>query len=94
MQRVATFPHNHDGGEEFLVLKARFRTKPATSPQVLTFGIHRVPRTPGSGGCVILVKLWQFHPQDQERTVLDINQESLVVARGRPDPSVRLYSSK
>ena len=40
---------------------------------------------------MILVKLWQFHPQDQERTVLDINQESLAVARGRPDPfSVRL----
>ncbi len=90
-------PHNHDGGEEFLVLEGTFQDETGDFPAgTYVRNPPGTSHTPGSeAGCVILVKLWQFHPQDQERTVLDINQESLAVARGRPAPfSVRLYSSK
>ena len=46
MHRVATFPRTTMMAvKSSWCWKARFRTKPATSPQVLTFGIHRVPRT-------------------------------------------------
>ena len=65
--------HTHDGGEEFLVLEGVFSDE---------YGDHaagtyiRNPvgstHTPFSqDGCTILVKLWQMHPDDQQRVAID-----------------------
>ena len=89
--------HNHDGGEEFLVLEGTFQDEHGDYPAG-TY-VRNPPTTthsPGSDeGCTILVKLWQFDPADRQEVVLDINQASLTLARSRPDSySVRLHSDK
>lgn len=59
-------PHTHGGGEEFLVLDGVFQDEHGDYPA----GAY-VRNPPGSAhtprsapGCVILVKLWQFDPDD------------------------------
>jgi anti-sigma factor ChrR (cupin superfamily) len=58
--------HEHGGGEEFLVLEGVFQDETGDFPA----GAY-VRNPPGSAhtpssepGCVILVKLWQFDPED------------------------------
>lgn len=64
--------HIHGGGEEFLVLEGVFQDEQGDYP-VGTY-VRNPPtsgHTPGSAtGCVILVKLWQFHPQDRTQVTL------------------------
>lgn len=68
------FPrHEHALGEEFLVLKGTFDDEIGAYPQ----GTY-VRNPPGSGhapwsddGCVLFVKLRQFHPDDGTRVVVD-----------------------
>lgn len=62
-------PHNHDGGEEFLVLEGTFQDEHGDYP---TGTYVRNPpgtsHTPGAEqGCTILVKLWQFDPDDRNQ---------------------------
>lgn len=65
----STFPqHMHGGGEEILVLEGTFSDETGDYP----VGSY-LRNPPGSvhapwseQGCVILVKLWQFAPEDQE----------------------------
>jgi anti-sigma factor ChrR (cupin superfamily) len=70
-------PHVHSGGEEFVVLEGVFQDEHGDYPAGSY--VRNPPQsshTPGSeAGCVILVKLWQFQPED--RTPVRLNIEEL-----------------
>lgn len=69
--------HAHGGGEEFIVLDGVFQDDYGDWPAGSY--IRNPPQsshTPGSeNGCVIFVKLWQFHPDD--RTFIHANLNKL-----------------
>jgi anti-sigma factor ChrR (cupin superfamily) len=68
--------HTHGGGEEFLVLEGVFSDERGNYPAG-TYVRNPVgsTHTPSSqNGCTILVKLWQMHPDDQQRVVVDTTQ--------------------
>lgn len=75
--------HIHGGGEEFLVLEGVFQDEHGDYPAGCY--VRNPPQsrhTPGSeSGCTILVKLWQFAPQDRTAVRLDTNHMAY-----RPDP--------
>ncbi|HEY9887467.1 MAG TPA: cupin domain-containing protein [Candidatus Obscuribacterales bacterium] len=65
--------HTHGGGEEFFVLAGTFSDDQGDYPAG-TYVRNPVgsTHTPFSqAGCTILVKLWQMHPDDQQRVVVD-----------------------
>jgi anti-sigma factor ChrR (cupin superfamily) len=73
-------PHTHRGGEEFLVLDGVFSDEHGDYP-VGTYVRNPVgsTHTPSSReGCTILVKLWQMHPDDQRRVVVETAQSAWV----------------
>jgi hypothetical protein len=78
--------HTHGGGEEFLVLDGVFQDEHGDYPA--GFYIRNPPtshHTPGSGpGCTILVKLWQFDPDDRVHMRIDGAQLQFVPAPDRP----------
>lgn len=84
------FAHNHDGGEEFIVLKGVFEDEHGAFPAGSY--IRNPPgssHTPGStGGCVIFVKLWQFDPADRSHVRIDTNKLGAVADAERPGVSV------
>lgn len=69
-------PHTHDGGEEFIVLEGTFQDEHGDYPAG-TY-VRNPPtssHTPGAeDGCVILVKLWQFDPEDRTHVTIDMNK--------------------
>lgn len=69
-------PHTHGGGEEFLVLEGVFSDERGDYPPGTyvrnPVGSTHTPSSPD--GCTILVKLWQMHPDDQQRVVVDTQQ--------------------
>jgi anti-sigma factor ChrR (cupin superfamily) len=70
--------HTHGGGEEFLVLEGIFSDEQGDYPAG-TYIRNPVgsTHTPSSqNGCTILVKLWQMHPDDQQRVVVDTQQST------------------
>lgn len=71
-------PHVHTGGEEFVVLEGVFQDEHGDYP--VGSYVRNPPQsshTPGSeAGCVILVKLWQFQPEDRTPVRLNINELS------------------
>ncbi len=79
-------PHTHGGGEEFLVLEGVFQDEHGDYP-VGTY-VRNPPtsrHTPGSeSGCVILVKLWQFDPDDRTHITIDTNQQTFTANPDRP----------
>ena len=83
-------PHVHPGGEEFIVLDGVFEDDYGDWP--VGSYIRNPPQskhTPGSKqGCTIMVKLWQFDPDD--RTYIHANRFKLgaVPEQGRPGVSV------
>jgi len=72
-------PHVHTGGEEFIVLNGIF------SDEHGDYGAGMYVRNPvgskhkpfSKDGCTILVKLWQYPPDDQLFVRTDTNDESL-----------------
>jgi anti-sigma factor ChrR (cupin superfamily) len=66
-------PHGHPGGEEILVLEGTFSDEhgdyPAGSYLRNPVGSSHAPFS--EAGCTILVKLYQMHPGDQQRLVID-----------------------
>lgn len=69
-------PHEHGGGEEFIVLDGEIADEQSRYPP-LTY----VRNPPGSAhrpysdpGCTLFVKLRQFHPDDQRHCVLPIGE--------------------
>jgi anti-sigma factor ChrR (cupin superfamily) len=71
--------HTHGGGEEFLVLQGTFSDDYGDSPAGTyvrnPVGSKHAPRT--AGGCLILVKLWWMHPDDQAFVRTDTTREDL-----------------
>ncbi|GBO55874.1 hypothetical protein APA_4024 [Pseudanabaena sp. lw0831] len=68
--------HTHGGGEEFLVLEGIFSDEHGDYPAG-TYIRNPVgsTHTPFSEeGCTILVKLWQMHPDDQQRVAIATKQ--------------------
>lgn len=81
--------HEHGAGEEFLVLEGVFADEHGEYPA----GTY-VRNPPGSRhapfsrpGCVIFVKLRQFHPEDLTRVVIDTRVDAW---RTTPEPGVSL----
>mgnify|MGYP000309546461 FL=1 len=78
-------PHVHTGGEEFIVLEGVFEDDYGNWP--VGSYIRNPPTSkhkPGSkGGCVILVKLAQFHPDDRTFVHIDMNKIGSVVDASR-----------
>ena len=68
--------HTHGGGEEFLVLEGVFEDEHGACPAGSY--VRNPPQsqhTPGSTpGCVILVKLWQFDPDDRTHVRIDASK--------------------
>jgi len=82
--------HTHGGGEEFLVLDGVFQDEHGDYPSG-TY-VRNPPgsrHTPASApGCTILVKLWQFDPEDRTHVIVDTTQATPVPHRDRPGVSV------
>lgn len=82
--------HAHGGGEEFLVLNGTFSDESGDYSE----GCYiRNPPTskhaPWShSGCVILVKLHQFHPDDRTHVVIDVNKMRPTAPAERPDVNI------
>ena len=78
-------PHVHGGGEEFLVLEGVFEDEDGEYPAGSY--VRNPPQsrhTPGSRpGCTMLVKLWQFDPEDRVQMRLDTASMSPIEAGGR-----------
>lgn len=79
-------PHVHTGGEEFIVLDGVFQDEHGDFP--VGSYIRNPPQsrhTPRSApGCVILVKLWQFDPEDRTHVRIDTNKIGAVADADRP----------
>ncbi len=76
--------HTHGGGEECVVLQGVFQDEHGDYP---TGTYVRNPptsrHTPRSdGGCTILVKLWQFDPDDRKQFSLDMAEGLVSVGDG------------
>tara|TARA_R110001583_G_scaffold41314_5_gene131552 strand:- start:6869 stop:7564 length:696 start_codon:yes stop_codon:yes gene_type:complete len=73
-------PHVHTGGEEFIVLEGVFQDEHGSYP--VGSYIRNPPQSkhqPSSEvGCVILVKLWQFQPDDRTHVCLQSDSMSSV----------------
>jgi ChrR Cupin-like domain len=73
-------PHAHGGGEEFLVLEGVFQDEHGDYP-VGTY-VRNPPTSrhnPGSvSGCTILVKLWQFDPDDRTQVTLNTTNHQYI----------------
>jgi anti-sigma factor ChrR (cupin superfamily) len=70
-------PHVHLGGEEFVVLEGVFQDEHGDYPagSYVRNPPQSSHRPSSEAGCVILVKLWQFQPED--RTPVRLNIEEL-----------------
>jgi anti-sigma factor ChrR (cupin superfamily) len=81
--------HTHDGGEEFLVLDGVFQDEHGDYP--VGSYVRNPPtsrHTPGSAaGCTILVKLWQFEPDDRTPVRVDSRRKAFNPVSGRPGVS-------
>lgn len=80
--------HTHTGGEEFLVLDGVFQDEHGDFP-VGTY-VRNPPTTShtpsAEDGATILVKLWQFDPEDRNQMVIDTTkQEPRPVSEGRSE---------
>jgi len=77
-------PHTHGGGEEFLVLDGVFHDERGDYPPGTYVRNPPTSRhTPGSApGCTILVKLWQFDPDDRTPVRVETAGQA-----GRPAPA-------
>lgn len=78
--RNSRFPsHRHDGGEEFLVLDGTFSDRsgdfPAGTYVRNPVGSSHAPYT--DEGCVIFVKLWWAHAEDQDPVRIDTTNQAL-----------------
>lgn len=71
--------HSHSGGEEFFVLEGTFSDDygdfPAGTYVRNPVGSKHTPHT--DDGCLILVKLWWMHPDDQDFVRLDTTRADL-----------------
>ena len=82
--------HVHTGGEEFIVLDGVFQDEHGDFPAGCY--VRNPPQSrhaPGSApGCTIMVKLWQFDPDDRTHVRIDTNKIGAVPDRDRRGVSV------
>ena len=82
--------HTHGGGEEFFVLEGVFQDEHGDYPA--GFYLRNPPtsaHTPRSEpGCTILVKLWQFDPEDRTELRIDTTKLAYAPDLSRPGVSV------
>ncbi|MFK7965917.1 MAG: cupin domain-containing protein [Burkholderiaceae bacterium] len=82
--------HVHGGGEEFLILEGVFEDEHGAYPAGSY--VRNPPQsahTPGSApGCIMLVKLWQFDPDDRTHIIIDTNKIDSVSDAHRPGVAV------
>lgn len=82
--------HIHGGGEEFIVLEGVFQDEHGDYPAGSY--IRNPPtssHTPRSdGGCIIFVKLGQFHPQDRTTSIIDSFKMEKLEDPAKPGVSV------
>lgn len=78
-------PHTHGGGEEFLVLEGVFQDEHGDYPPgSYVRNPPETRHTPGSAeGCTILVKLWQFDPEDRTPVRIETADAELKPLPGR-----------
>jgi anti-sigma factor ChrR (cupin superfamily) len=71
--------HTHAGGEEFLVLEGTFSDDYGDFPTgtYVRNPVGSMHRPHTDGGCLILVKLWWMHPDDQAFVRVDTTREDL-----------------
>ena len=83
-------PHVHTGGEEFIVIDGVFQDEHGDFPAGSYIRNPPTSRhTPGSeAGCTILVKLWQFDPEDRTHVRIDLNKIAAVPVAGRAGVAV------
>ena len=83
-------PHTHGGGEEFLVLAGVFQDEQGDYPAGSY--VRNPPssrHTPGSvNGCIILVKLWQFDPDDRTQVTFNTTNQPYIADGKRLGVSV------
>ncbi|XPF93836.1 cupin domain-containing protein [Colwellia sp. RE-S-Sl-9] len=83
-------PHVHTGGEEFIVLEGVFQDEHGDFP--VGSYIRNPPQsshTPSSkDGCVIMVKLWQFQPEDRTHVRLQMNAMGKVAIPNEADVQI------
>ncbi len=84
-------PHTHGGGEEFFVLEGVFQDEHGDYPAGTYIRNPPTSRhTPGSDeGCTILVKLWQFDPDDRTFVTLDTQKMEAFADLDREGVQVR-----
>jgi len=72
-------PHVHTGGEEFIVLEGVFSDEHGDYPagMYVRNPVGSKHRPFSMDGCTILVKLWQYPPEDQLFVRIDMNDNSL-----------------
>jgi anti-sigma factor ChrR (cupin superfamily) len=79
--------HTHDGGEEFLVLDGVFQDEHGDYPEGTYIRnpptTHHTPRT--ALGATILVKLWQFDPEDRASVRIDMRAAGTLALANRPN---------
>ncbi len=82
--------HTHTGGEEFFVLEGVFQDEHGDFPAgTYVRNPPKSKHTPGSApGCTILVKLWQFAPDDPTFARIDTNKMAFVDVAGRENVEV------
>jgi anti-sigma factor ChrR (cupin superfamily) len=78
-------PHTHDGGEEFIVLEGVFQDEHGDYPEGTYIRnpptTHHTPRT--LVGATILVKLWQFDPDDRANVHINTHAAGAVATPDR-----------
>jgi anti-sigma factor ChrR (cupin superfamily) len=83
--------HVHGGGEEFLVLEGVFQDEHGDYPAgAYLRNPPQSSHTPGAeAGCVILVKLWQFDPDDRLGVRIREQEIDALPVAGRADVLVQ-----
>ena len=83
-------PHIHEGGEEYLVLEGVFQDEEGDFP--VGSYVRNPPQTShvprADDGATILVKLWQFDPEDQHKINILTTEQTPEDARDRPGVQV------
>lgn len=76
--RSAFSAHTHTGGEEFLVLEGVFQDEHGDFPRgTYVRNPPTTSHTPSAAeGATILVKLWQFDPEDRTQLTIDTTAET------------------
>jgi len=83
-------PHVHAGGEEFLVLEGVFQDEQGDFPA--GYYVRNPPQSRHESGsepgCTILVKLWQFEPDDRTHVQIDTGKMASLADADRPGVSI------